>query len=90
MKPIQEEKVWSVLQRLEAEDAEDRRTRNRPAGEAMLTLHPDTARLVHIMIQSINAQKMLEIGGSHGYSTVWLAHAARITGGHFTSLEVHP
>ena len=56
----------------------------------MLTLHPDTARLVHIMIQSINAQKLVEIGGSHGYSTVWLAHATRITGGRFTSLEVHP
>lgn len=90
MKPIQEEKVWSVLQRLEAEDAEDRRTRNRPAGEAMLTLHPDSARLIHIMIQSIDAKRLVEIGCSHGYSTVWLAHAARITGGQFTSLEVHP
>ena len=90
MEPIQEEKVWSVLHRLEAEDAEDRRTRNRPSGEAMLTLHPDTARLIHIMVQSTDAKRLVEIGGSHGYSTVWLTHAARITGGRFTSLEIHP
>ena len=30
---------------------------------------------------------MLEIGGSRGYSTVWLGAAARILGGHVTSLE---
>lgn len=91
MKPIQEEKVWRVLHRLESEDIDDRRNRDRrPGEEAMLTLHPDTARLIHIMIQSIDAKRLVEIGGSHGYSTVWLAHAARTTGGQFTSLEIHP
>ncbi len=33
---------------------------------------------------------MLEIGGSRGYSTVWLAAAARSVGGHVTSLEADP
>ena len=30
---------------------------------------------------------MLEIGGSRGYSTAWLAAGARILGGHVTSVE---
>ena len=56
----------------------------------MLTLHPHSARLCHIMVQSICAKRLVEIGSSYGYSSVWLAHAARITGGQFTSLEVNP
>jgi len=52
MNPIQKAEIWRVLHRLEAEDAEDRRTLNKPREERMLTLHPDTSRLVHIMIQS--------------------------------------
>ena len=94
MVAIQEEKILRVIHRMEEEDAEDRRTRSqqsgKPSQEPMLTLHPDTARLCHIMIQSICAKRLVEIGGSYGYSSVWLAHAARITGGQFTSLEVNP
>ena len=33
---------------------------------------------------------MLEIGGSRGYSTIWLAAAARILGGRVVSLELDP
>ena len=33
---------------------------------------------------------MLEIGGSRGYSTIWLAAAARILGGTVVSLESDP
>ena len=91
---IQEEKISRVIHRLEEEDTEDRRIRTEqgkdPNREPMLTLHPHSARLCHIMVQSICAKKMVEIGSSYGYSSVWLAHAARITGGQFTSLEVNP
>ncbi len=33
---------------------------------------------------------MLEIGGSNGYSTIWLGAAARASGGHVRSLEADP
>ena len=33
---------------------------------------------------------MLEIGGSRGYSTIWLAAGARYLGGRVLSLEKHP
>ncbi len=91
---VQEEKISRVIHRLEEEDTEDRRIRTEqgkdPNREPMLTLHPHSARLCHIMVQSICAKRLVEIGSSHGYSSVWLAHAARITGGQFTSLEVNP
>ena len=90
MNPIQEEKIWRVLHRLEAEDAEDRRTLSRPREERMFTLHPDTARLIHIMIQSAGCKRLVEIGAAYGYSAIWLAHAARITGGRLISLEINP
>ena len=90
MNPIQEEQIWRVLHRLEAEDAEDRRTLTRPREERMFTLHPDTARLVHIMVQSAGCKRLVEVGGAYGYSAIWLAHVSRITGGRFTSIEINP
>ena len=87
---VQEGKIWCVLHRLEAEDAEDRRTLSRPREERMFTLHPDTSRLVHIMIQATGSKRLVEIGAAYGYSTIWLTHAARITGGQLTSLEINP
>ena len=71
MNPIQKAEIWRVLHRLEAEDAEDRRTLNKPREERMLTLHPDTSRLVHIMIQSAGCKQLVEIGGAYGYSAIW-------------------
>ena len=90
MYPIQDEKILRVLHRLEKEDAEDRRTLSLPREERMYTLHPDTARLIHIMIQSAGCKKLVEIGAAYGYSAIWLAHAARITGGRLFSLEINP
>ena len=34
--------------------------------------------------------EVLEIGGSRGYSTIWLGAAVRMHGGHVTSLEAEP
>ena len=90
MYPIQDEKILRVLHRLEEEDAEDRRILDRPREVRMFTLHPDTSRLVHIMIQSTGCKRLVEIGGAYGYSAIWLAHAARITGGRLISLEINP
>ena len=90
MYPIQDEKILRVLHRLEEEDAEDRETLSRPREERMFTLHPDTAMLIHIMIQSAGCKKLMEIGGAYGYSAIWLAHAARITGGRLSTLEINP
>lgn len=52
-----------------------------------LNLAPDTAHLVSIMVQSGHCTRLLEIGTSNGYSTIWLAWATRVTGGHLTSID---
>src|SRR5262245_51550084 len=51
---------------------------------------PDTGRLLWILIRHAHAQRILEIGTSNAYSTIWLADAARATGGRVTTLEVSP
>ena len=85
-------RVLSVMKRLEEEDAEERAAVGGPGEiphfERMYTLHPDTSRLVHILIQAAGCKAVVEVGVSHGYSSLWLAHAVRLTGGRLTSLEV--
>jgi predicted O-methyltransferase YrrM len=62
------------------------------AGEAeharrRLNLEADTARLVAILVRSGRRSRVLEIGTSNGYSTIWLAWAVRGAGGTVTSIE---
>lgn len=54
------------------------------------SLHPDAAQFLSLLARTANAQAILEIGTSVGFSTVHLALAARETGGHVTTLELLP
>ena len=87
-------RTLSVMRRLEREDAEERAAEGgpheRPHEERMYTLHPDTARLIHMLVQAAGCRRLVEVGVSRGYSTLWLAHAPRLTGGRLTSLEFSP
>lgn len=56
----------------------------------MWNLNPEAAQALHVLALAINAQRALEIGGSNGYSTIWLADALERTGGHLISLEADP
>lgn len=56
----------------------------------MLNLEPDTARLVYILVRSAGAKRVLEIGTSNGYSTIWLASAVVPHGGRVTTIDVSP
>ena len=82
-----DDRVRSVLARMEAEDAADR---ERPVSERSLAVGPDSGRLLFALVAPNAGCEVLEIGGSHGYSTVWLASAARILGGRVVSLEQDP
>jgi predicted O-methyltransferase YrrM len=57
--------------------------------EFLLPVGPATGQLMNILIKEAKAKIILEIGTSHGYSTVWLAEAARATGGKVITLDVH-
>jgi predicted O-methyltransferase YrrM len=66
----------------------DSRETERP--KRMLNITPDTGRLLWIMVQAARAKRILEVGTSNGYSTIWLADAVRALGGRVTSLEANP
>ena len=53
----------------------------------MLNLEPETAQFLNILVRSSRRTRLLEIGTSNGYSTIWLAWAASLTGGHVTSID---
>ena len=53
----------------------------------MLNITRDTGEFLSVLIQATNAQRVLEIGTSNGYSTLWLAQAAKMIGGHVTTVE---
>ncbi|SNY95892.1 O-methyltransferase [Halomonas sp. hl-4] len=53
----------------------------------MLNITRDTGEFLAVLIQATNAQRVLEIGTSNGYSTLWLAQAAQKVGGHVTTIE---
>jgi predicted O-methyltransferase YrrM len=51
-------------------------------------VEPPTAELLGVLIRAIEARRILELGTSNGYSTIWLADAAEVTGGTVISVDV--
>ena len=48
---------------------------------------PENGQFLSILIRSIKAQHVLEVGTSNGYSTIWIASALKDTGGKLITLE---
>jgi predicted O-methyltransferase YrrM len=56
--------------------------------EKMLNITPETGELLGILVQSAKARRVLEIGTSNGYSTLWLAEAVQAISGNVVTVEV--
>ena len=67
-------------------EANDRTTGER--GRRMLNITRDTGELLRVLVRATAARRVLEIGTSSGYSTLWLAEAAVATGGKVTTVEL--
>jgi predicted O-methyltransferase YrrM len=50
-------------------------------------LEPDAGRFVWFLAQAVRARVIVEVGTSRGVSTLWLADAARSTGGGVLSID---
>ncbi|MBB5662886.1 O-methyltransferase [Rhizobium leguminosarum] len=50
---------------------------------------PETGQFINILTRSLKAPTILELGTSFGYSGIWLAEAARATGGRLITIEMH-
>lgn len=83
------ERLALVLKRLEAEDRADR-SDGTPRERRLRAVTPEVGRFLNIFAKAVGARRILEVGTSGGYSTLWLADAARETGGSVTTLEIDP
>ena len=55
--------------------------------EEFWNISHQTGNFISILIKSVNAKNVLEIGTSNGYSTLWIAEALKYTKGHLTTIE---
>jgi caffeoyl-CoA O-methyltransferase len=86
---VLDDAVRAVLARLEAEDA-DERARGVPREARARQVAPTTGQFLFAYVSPQTACEVLEIGGSRGYSTIWLAAGVRTFGGRVLSLEHDP
>jgi predicted O-methyltransferase YrrM len=56
--------------------------------EMLLPVGPESGRLINILAKSLKSPNILELGTSFGYSGIWLADAARATGGRLVTMEL--
>jgi caffeoyl-CoA O-methyltransferase len=86
---VLDDRVRAVLARLEAEDADERArgvARERRARQVAST----TGQFLFAFVAPQTDCEVLEIGGSRGYSSIWLAAGVRNLGGRVLSLESDP
>ena len=84
-----DERVLTVLARMEQEDRAERDARV-PAARRSRQIAPTTGRFLFALAASQAGIEVLEIGASRGYSSIWLAAGARLLGGRLLSLEHDP
>ena len=89
-----DEKVLNVLgayhQRIDEERGAPRQEapggRDGGQDQRMRAVGPETGRFLNILVRSLTAPTILELGTSFGYSGIWLAEAARATGGRLITM----
>jgi caffeoyl-CoA O-methyltransferase len=86
---VLDDRVRAVLARLEAEDA-DERSRGVPREERARQVARTTGQFLFAFVAPQADCEVLEIGGSRGYSSIWLGAGVRYLGGRVLSLESDP
>ena len=81
------EKLDALLKEIEAFGVEnDRRVTDH--AEKMLNITPDTGKFLLLVVRALRARRVLELGTSNGYSTLWLGCAVQPLGGSVTTVEL--
>jgi predicted O-methyltransferase YrrM len=73
---------FAVMQQLTPEEL------MRRVDEFLIPIGPDTGKVLNTLIRSLPARTILELGTSYGYSTIFLAEAARASGGKVISVDI--
>ena len=84
-----DDRVRAVLERLEHEDASERERGLSPEQRSR-QVEPTTGRFLFSLVAPQTDCEVLELGGSRGYSSIWLAAGVRNLGGRVLSLEHDP
>jgi len=86
---VLDDRVRAVLERLEREDA-DERAQGLPSEVRARAVVPTTGRFLFALVAPQTDCEVLELGGSRGYSSIWLATGVRHLGGRVLSIENDP
>ena len=84
-----DDRVRAVLARLEEEDARERAEGVARELRSRAVTHT-TGQFLFALVAPQTDCEVLELGGSCGYSTIWLAEGVRQLGGRVLSLEADP
>jgi predicted O-methyltransferase YrrM len=76
-----------VMERLQERDARDR-VDGTPQSQRLRAITPDVGQFLLTLALAVGARRIVEVGTSSGYSTLWLALAAQRTGGRITTFEI--
>jgi predicted O-methyltransferase YrrM len=79
------DQLQSLMAELEAFGKANDETAER--SRRMLNITHDTGEFLAVLVRATGARRVLEVGTSNGYSTLWLADAARANGGEVTTIE---
>jgi predicted O-methyltransferase YrrM len=83
---VLDDRVRAVLERLDGEDAAERE-RGLPPEQRSRQVARTTGQFLFALVAPQTDCEVLELGGSRGYSTIWLAAGVRYLGGRVLSLE---
>jgi predicted O-methyltransferase YrrM len=76
---VEERKILSALDRMISGPHSD-----------ILSVPPDDGRILRLLAEATGARRIVEIGTSNGYATLWFCLALRSTGGTVTTFEIDP
>jgi len=88
--------VRKVLEEYEARSADETKRWHaqewkdfvRERDQFLLAVGPATGQFMSVLVREAKPKVILEVGTSYGYSTLWLAEAARAVGGRVITLEL--
>jgi predicted O-methyltransferase YrrM len=87
--------VKDVLKQYAARAEKERVQMEQAPGELkiddlLLWVGPESGTFLNTLAKGARATNILELGTSYGYSTIWLAEAAKANGGKVTTCELSP
>lgn len=83
-----DKKIISVLNELsKRSESEKKGELQTPREEQMLSITGETGKFLNVLCMGIGARRVLEIGTSVGFSTIWLAEAVRENNGKVITIE---